>query len=403
MSRLAVFTLIVFFVLVDLVTGGPATGTMVDDFEDRDLISASGSAWVPIADDLLGGPTTLRLEAVRGASGSRGALRLTGTIGGEPTDFGGAWTAVAEGGRAADLSAFSGLALRLRGDGPVLIGVRRGPSAKSINFMATVTAGKDWKTVEIPFSSLRPQGKGVENERWDPRDARFLGVQTVPGQAGPFTIEIDDVSWTGAEKPGAAPISDADEPPTNRSLIPDNAAPLRSLSWRELAKDGDGDGRPGLPDARALFVATESGRSLAWFRIDLKDAPPANWIGVNVALDCDADPSNGPAWWGKNTAFHFDRMITAWVFRVADRYEGIVGVASGEDVAAMRMTNQQEVHLAVDRGLRRVYIGVPTSLVEGGGVRAVAAVGSAMIFSDDIPNEGAAILGPAARATRKLK
>jgi len=190
-----------------------------------------------------------------------------------------------------------------------------------------------------------------------------------------------------------------DEPPTNRSLIPDDAAPLRALSWRELARDGDGDGRAGLPDARALFIATDPGRSLAWFRIDLKDAPPENWIGVNVALDCDADPTNGPAWWGKNSAFHFDRMITAWVFRVADRYEGMVGVASGEDVAAMRMTNQQEVHLAVDRGLKRVYLGVPKSVVEGGEVRAVAAVGSAMIFGDDLPNVGAAILGPAARAT----
>src|SRR5262245_5875536 len=85
MSRLAVFTLVALLVLVELVTGAPATGTIVDDFEDRDLISVSGSAWVPIGDDLLGGTTTLRLEPVRGASGSRGALRLTGTIGSEAT------------------------------------------------------------------------------------------------------------------------------------------------------------------------------------------------------------------------------------------------------------------------------------------------------------------------------
>jgi hypothetical protein len=262
-----------------------------------------------------------------------------------------------------------------------------------------VTVRKDWSTIEIPFSRLRPQGKGVENERWDPREARWLGVETVPGTPGPFAIEIDDVAFIGATEAGAAPIPDADEPPTNRSLIPDDAATLVALPWRELARDADGDGRSGLPDARALFMATDPGGSLAWFRIDLKDAPPDNWIGVNVALDSDGDPANGPAWWGKNTAFHFDRMVTAWVFRVADHYEGMVGVASGDEVKAMRMTNQEEVHLAVDRGLKRVYIGVPRALVGGAGSRAVAAVGSAMIFSDDLPNVGAALLGRAAART----
>jgi hypothetical protein len=76
-----------------------------------------------------------------------------------------------------------------------------------------------------------------------------------------------------------------------------------------------------------------------------------------------------------------------------------VGVASGDEVKAMRMTNQEEVHLAVDRGLKRVYIGVPRALVGGAGSRAVAAVGSAMIFSDDLPNVGAALLGRAAART----
>src|SRR5439155_25336725 len=175
----------------------------IDGFEDRDLIAATGSAWIPIGDDLLGGKTILRLEAIRGGSdGSRGALRLSGTLGDGPDAFGGAWTAVAEGGRAADVSRFSGLMLRLRGAGDVQVGVRGGPFAKSVNFMARVKAGRDWSTVEIPFTSLQPRGKGLETERWDPRQARWFGVQTVPGTSGPFAIEIDDVAWTGADGPG---------------------------------------------------------------------------------------------------------------------------------------------------------------------------------------------------------
>lgn len=348
MSRFSACTLIALLSLAGTADAarGPARAADIDDFEDRDLIAASGSAWIPLGDDLLGRKTTLHLETTRGGSdGSKGALRLTGTIGDEPNAFGGAWTPVVEGGRAADLSRFSGLRLRLRGAGEVQVGVRRGSLARAVNFMARVTAGNDWSTVEIPFSRLHPQGAG--------------------------------------------------EPPTSRALIPDDAAPLRALPWRELARDGEGDGRTGLPDARALFVATDRARSLAWFRIDRQETPPATWIGVNLALDADGDPANGPAWWGKNTAFHFDRLVTAWVFRVGDRYEGTVGIASGDEVTAMQLTNQEEVRLAVDRALKRVYVGVPGALIDAGGTRVVAAVGSAFVYSDDLPNDGAALLDPA--------
>ncbi len=65
----------------------------------------------------------------------------------------------------------------------------------------------------------------------------------------------------------------------------------------------------------------------------------------------------------------------------------------------MQLTNQADVHLAVDRGLKRVYVGVPGALIEAGGARVVAAVGSAMFFSDDLPNEGAALLDPTTERT----
>jgi len=376
--------------------GSETAMTTIDDFEDGDLVAGSGSAWVPIGDDLLGGRTTLRLETTReGADGSRGALRLTGTIADGPASFGGAWTAVADGGRTADVSRFTGLRLRLRGRGEVLVGVRAGPLAKSVNFMAKATATADWSTVEIPFASLRPQGKGLEGERWDPLQARWLGVQTIPGIAGPVVIEIDDVAWIGARDPAAAPVPRAGEPATSRPLVPDDPAPLRALPWRELARDPEGDGHPGLPDARALSVALDHDRLRAWFRIDLQDPPPAAWIGVNLALDTDGNPADGMAWWGKNTGFHFDRLVTAWVFRVGDRYEGTVGIATADEVAAGHTTNREDVRLAVDEVRKCVYVGVPAGAIQGPGARVVAAVGSAMSFSDDVPNEGGAALGTA--------
>ena len=396
MSRSAACTIIGLLALAGAAGAAPVkTATLrIDDFEDRDLVAGKGSAWIPLGDDLLGGSTVLRLKPIRnGAGGSRGALRLDGTIGSGPGVFGGAWTAVADGGRSADLGRLTGLRLSLRGRGDVLVGVRSGPVAKSVNYMAKVTLTPDWSTVEIPFSRLQPQGKGMENETWNPREARWLGVQTIPGVSGPFSFEMDDLAWVGEDGSATAPVPAPGEPPSSRSLVPDDAAPLRALPWRELARDGAADGRPGLPDARALFVASDPSRPLAWFRIDLQDAPPSIWMGVNLALDTDGDPDNGTAWWGKNTAFHFDRLVTAWLFRVDEAYYGTVGIASTEEVAAMSLTNQEEVHFAMDRGAKRVYVGVPAALVGAASVRVVAAVGSAFTFADDLPNEGAARLG----------
>jgi hypothetical protein len=36
----------------------PAATARVDDFEDRDLVTAAGHSWIPLADDQFGGATT---------------------------------------------------------------------------------------------------------------------------------------------------------------------------------------------------------------------------------------------------------------------------------------------------------------------------------------------------------
>ena len=362
---------------------------LIDDFEDGDLVAAPGSAWIGLADDLFGGTSTVALEVVKsGARGSR-ALRIHGAVSGAPGSIASAWTPVLEGGRAADLSRYEGIRLRIRGAGEVLIGIHGGPDTKLMNFMGRATARGEWSMVTVLFKDLAPQGKGRESEAWSPHDARYVGVSSAPGASGPFDITIDDVAWIGPPSAGAP----APEPGTSRfarPLRPDAPAPLRDLSWRELTQDAAGDGKPGLPDGRALFVARDPARPLIWFRIDLEGPVPAHWIGVNLMLDNDGDPANGAAWWGKNTAFHFDRLVTAWVFQVGDRYEGSVGIVAADDAAAFRVTNEAEVHLAVDRDARRVYVAVPAAELAGvKSPRLVAAVGSAMLHSDDLPDEGA--------------
>jgi len=363
---------------------------LVDDFEDRDLVAASGSGWIGLADDLFGGTSTVELEPVSGgAGGSRSALRIHGTVSGAPGSLVSAWTPVLEGGRAADLGRYEGIRLKIRGSGEVLIGVHGGPDERLTNYMGRATAHGTWSTVTIPFEDLAPQGPGRENEAWSPRRARYVGVSSAPGAKGAVDVTIDDVAWVGPDDAGP-PAAEPGASRFARTLTPDDPAPLRDLSWRTLASDPAGDGKPGLPDARALFTANDPVRPLVWFRIDLEGPVPARWIGVNLVLDDDGDPADGAAWWGKNTAFHFDHLVTAWLFQVGSRWEGSVGIVPAADAAAFRVTNDREVHLAIDRAARRVYVGVRLPDL-GASPRLVAAVGSAMVHSDDVPDEGAVL------------
>jgi hypothetical protein len=387
------------FLLLDVVTARgtgakrSTTTAVFDDFEDGDAVSSSGSAWVPLGDDLFGGGTTLRLEPIReGAHRSKGALRLAATIAGSPGSVAGAWTTLVPGGRRADLSRLDALRLSVRGPARILVGIRGGEDP-GVNYMAPVEAGSEWETVTVRFADLVPQGKGHEHDTWNPTLARYVGFSSAPGAAGPMSVLIDDVVLIDALGRAGTPSFDPGEPPRTRVLALDDAAPLAGLDWRELARDGAGDGRHGLPDARALYTTRDVAGRIAWFRIDLEDPLPDNWIGVNVALDIDGDPANGMAWWGKNTAFHFDRLASAYLWCRGARCDGVVGLVSSDDAAAGRMVNDAPIHIALDRAARRVYLGLSAeSLDAAPHARVLAAVGSAMSFGDDLPDTGTADL-----------
>jgi len=117
---------------------------------------------------------------------------------------------------------------------------------------------------------------------------------------------------------------------------------------------------------------------------------------VNLALDLDGDPANGMAWWGTNTAFHFDRLVTAYGSVTGSGYEGTIGIADAADVQAGNMVGPDTgaVRIGLDRAQPAFLVGIPRSALGTGTspVRLVAAVGSALMHNDDIPNEGAALV-----------
>jgi hypothetical protein len=153
---------------------------------------------------------------------------------------------------------------------------------------------------------------------------------------------------------------------------------------------------PSLPDATRLETIASAPGNMFWTRIALREAPHDRWIGMNLAVDVDGDPANGFAWWGANNAFRFDRLVTVWCFRVAAGCQGYVGLADASEAASGTFVSggADKLRFAIDRDRRAFVVGVPRDLLtpRGHEIRLVAAVGSALLFGDDVPGQGAATI-----------
>ena len=362
----------------------------LDDFEDGDRVAASRLSWGIVSDAAQGGATRASVDVVAGgAAGSKKALRVSGTL--AEKGFAGAWVALESGSRSLDVSAFSGVRLRARGDGAaVLVGLRGGmPFA---NYTARQPLTREWTLIEVPFASLAAPGAA---KPFDAHDVRWLGVQAAPDTAGAFSFEFDDVELVGAT---AAPVANGGPAFTMRVPVGKASELPKGVAWRELAQDAAGDGaRPGLPDARTLSVYDDAKSGRVWFRVGLAEPPPAEGFGVNIVLDLDGRQDNGREWWGANKAFRFDRLVTAFVqLRDGDVYQGTFGVADADAVFKGEMADArfEMPRLIVDEAARALYVGIPKAALGGSSdVAALAAVGSAFLHNDDVPDKGSARIG----------
>lgn len=367
---------------------------LVDDFEDGDLISRQGLAWMIIADDVMGGGSRGDLEIVTDEGNA--ALELVGELrrGGSPVGFIGAWTAVGADGLSRDLSAYEGVRLRARApSGRYQLGLRR--AGASTNFSTPVEIGVDWTDIEVPFSALRPLVQpGTAGPDWSASDVTWVGVSSGGRDDASVRLEIDRLSFFGGPAAERAPSSAAASGSPAATMQLTEAASLRDLSWQPLAKEEAGDAqRPNLPDAVELSWATGPGDHV-WFRVRLAAAPPERWMGINIAIDTNSDPNDGMAWWGSNSGFHFDQLITAYLTRTESYWMGAAGLATAEQVGQMVMNGiSSNVRAAIDRSEPAFLVGIPRrDLPDTGTVRLIATVGSSMINNDDLPNESAVTL-----------
>jgi len=159
------------------------------------------------------------------------------------------------------------------------------------------------------------------------------------------------------------------------------AAP--SVTWQPFLTDAAGDGKnPKLPDVVGVDRADDG--DLVWVRVTFHDPLPRSF-GVNIAVNRSGDPASGMKWWGKDSTFRFDRLVTAWISRDGDRYFGRIGITDpdGARTAHMRKLSS-DVQLAMGSDDRSVMIGVRRDAI---GITdkstVVVAGGSHLVWNDD--------------------
>lgn len=389
------FVTVMFIALLSVRADSALASRVIDDFEDRDLLTDTNLGWIVLADDLFGGSSHSKVEIVSpGASGSKAALRISGRAvkDGAPFILAGSWTPLDASGGPCDLTGFDGIRFRVRGraTGEMEVGVRRGSGSGLYNVMGAFTVREDWNVVEIPFRSLVAKPPAKPGTEWDPTSVWYFGFSTPANVESEFSIELDDVELVGGSGERAQPAATAVPYSILTTLASTEAA--RSLSWRNLASEEAGDAQVArLPDARSLGYHYDASADRMWFRVQLESTPPGDWFGLNVAVDADRDQTNGSPWWGTNKAFHWDRLISAYLFRVGDRWQGILGVADSAGVARGEMGSlaTTEVIVGADRDEPALFVGVPRASIDDDlEMNVIATVGSAMAPNDDVPNAG---------------
>jgi len=174
------------------------------------------------------------------------------------------------------------------------------------------------------------------------------------------------------------------------------AAPARMPAeiWTVLAGDPAGDGNdPSLPDAAQLSYQYDEEQDLLWFRVSLFDSPNLEKFGVNLVVDTGGDDAMKMNWWGANKAFKFDRLVTAWVQRGTNGYQGTIGVADTTGIKEKHFTNLSHDNVQIRVDGRAFLLGVKrTDITDKMKFNLIAAVGSNERWNDDVPGTGSTTL-----------
>jgi len=165
---------------------------LIDDFERADGRTALDTLRV---DDMDGGmDRTVQVSQIMDRAGKDHALLLAARMATKDNPSAGVILPLSRGSvEPVDARAFKGVRFEVRGDG--------GEYAFSVNTLggrwrAKVTAGPEWRTVEVPFSELqRAQGRGGSTAAWSGGDLLDVAFNASRPAGRKLWLEVDNVTF----------------------------------------------------------------------------------------------------------------------------------------------------------------------------------------------------------------
>jgi hypothetical protein len=234
--------------------------------------------------------------------------------------------------------------------------------------------------------AARPDGEPRRVGFWEVQARAWHAIvrlQQLQPDAAPIRA---DVAALLAVRPDSALARELATRVEHRAWAP--AAATAGLTWQSLGSDPAGDGiNASAPELRGLDFAPAGDR--LWFRFGFAEPLPPSF-GVNLAIDRDGDPAGDHRWWGGDSRFRFDRLVTAWVVREGDGWFGLAGVTDADGARTQRLMNlSHDLQVRITDDGRGVEVGVPAAaLALGAGAQVLAAGGSNLMWNDNLPAVG---------------
>jgi monofunctional biosynthetic peptidoglycan transglycosylase len=145
--------------------------------------------WEAIDDRIMGGCSQSQPEYLKGVG-----LRFSGTV---SLDNNGGFASIRSHEGSFDLSSYSGLKIRFRGDGRTYkISLRTDLYYDGVSYQASfATEADQWQELNLPFDAFIPTHHGVKLTTVAPMDTasvKSFGLFIADKQEGPFQL---DVAW----------------------------------------------------------------------------------------------------------------------------------------------------------------------------------------------------------------
>ena len=147
----------------------------------------SAEPWRSINDGVMGGLSSSAMTRQEGGALFEGVVSLENN---------GGFASVRSRPEEHDLSAFDGIALRVRGDGKTYsVRLRTSAAFDGVSYQTTAeTVAGEWTELRLPFSAFRPVFRGRQvpgHPELDPARIKTFGLLIADKQEGPFRLGLE--------------------------------------------------------------------------------------------------------------------------------------------------------------------------------------------------------------------